>query len=549
MLVRNEKVIRHYLISAVLLTVIATSPAMATICQIGNQQLACTGTPPVCPQGQSACTSTSYLASGSASVSGTGIANKNGFKRIETQTPYLYFYGWSCTISSCTEKGAGGVAISGGDVSGAVNADQITGMNGNGENLDFYNGSALIGSITVSGCTFSGSVSAPNGLMSVSASTSGTVISFTGMDCTSGNCTVSNAGTITVSGAVQTCPLGSQYLCSDTGSGYVCSSNACFDETAGGKFSLGSQICAKDLNGDGSIDFDTEVKQCTAINAVMFCPIDAVDCSQSFICSLGTYNTARQRCEYPIAGPSCPKGMNYDSGNNICYATATAKSTCPYGSQYTCVTDPKTNIPQCSDLSCFSMSSQQTQQTTVDMKSYQDDGMKDQKTGKCTGQIYIFNGKPSECEPAGRDTNFFNCCNTDPGQLLFIKETCGDAQALTVRRVGKKQCHSLGTYCKKEWPLIGCVQKAKVYCCFTSELSRIIQEQGRAQLKTFNGWGTPKKPDCRGFTPEEFQHLDFSKIDLSEFINDLQTAAQSAIQDKMKTGVTNYYNRLKDTKQ
>nr|HEC1719610.1 mating pair stabilization protein [Campylobacter jejuni] len=35
------------------------------------------------------------------------------------------------------------------------------------------------------------------------------------------------------------------------------------------------------------------------------------------------------------------------------------------------------------------------------------------------------------------------------------------------------------------------------------------------------GWGSPKSPDYRGFTPEEFQKLDFSKIDLSEFIADI----------------------------
>ncbi|WP_229239094.1 hypothetical protein [Campylobacter volucris] len=33
--------------------------------------------------------------------------------------------------------------------------------------------------------------------------------------------------------------------------------------------------------------------------------------------------------------------------------------------------------------------------------------------------------------------------------------------------------------------------------------------------------GSPKSPDCRGFAPEEFQKLDFSEIDLSEFIADI----------------------------
>lgn len=33
--------------------------------------------------------------------------------------------------------------------------------------------------------------------------------------------------------------------------------------------------------------------------------------------------------------------------------------------------------------------------------------------------------------------------------------------------------------------------------------------------------GFSKSPDCRGFTPEEFQKLDFSEIYLSEFIADI----------------------------
>ncbi|ENU5879869.1 MULTISPECIES: hypothetical protein [Campylobacter] len=47
----------------------------------------------------------------------------------------------------------------------------------------------------------------------------------------------------------------------------------------------------------------------------------------------------------------------------------------------------------------------------------------------------------------------------------------------------------------------------------------MFNEQGRPQIK--RGWGSPKSPDYRGFTPEEFQKLDFSKIDLSEFIADI----------------------------
>jgi conjugal transfer mating pair stabilization protein TraN len=67
-------------------------------------------------------------------------------------------------------------------------------------------------------------------------------------------------------------------------------------------------------------------------------------------------------------------------------------------------------------------------------------------------------------------------------------------------------------------------------------MARIIQEQGRSQLQSFNGWGSVEAPDCRGFTVEEFSHLDFSKIDFSEYINATKTTMNNkmqVIQDKL----------------
>jgi hypothetical protein len=749
-----------------------TSPAMAMICMNGTQQLTCAGNPPVCPQGQVACSSSVYSVSGNASVTSTNVLNENGLKRVETTSSgSINFFGWECTGSRCTEVNAGSVTVAGGALSGSVSANQITSVNGNGENLDFYNGSTLAGSITISGSIITGSASASNGLLSVNAS--GTILTFTGMNCSGNNCSVSSAGTINIAGMSYSCPLGTQYPCGNTGSGYSCSNMPCIDDTGGGQFPPGAQVCAKDLNGDGTLE-QNEIQQCTLVNGGMFCPIDAVDCNQSNQCSLGTYNTSSQRCESPVSGYSCPtgytlsgsvcqaapqcgsgssynqnrkrceeavsshtcpsnytwdsgkglctaasqcsagsfnnltqrceqsasvsytcslsgssygtssactsacvqngtctlhimmplmycqcslwasptygdikpscpncsaachqggactatyscgtgwllsgtlcyqsatcssggsynstyglctangtpvcnsgytydsasnvcyqaatctnsgslntadnmceiagttqcpNGTTYDSANNVCYTSATVIYVCPYGSQYTCLPNPSTGNLQCSDLSCFTVASQQTQQNSANTTSYQNDGKVDPSTGKCLGQIYIFNGKPSQCRPPGISTLYFNCCDTNPGSLWFIQNRCGTQEAMTVQRVAKKQCHYIGDYCQEDWWLVGCVQRADVYCCFGSELGRIIQEQGRPQLIDFNatGWGTTGQPDCRGFTPEEFQHLDFSKIDLSEYINDMVVASQATIQNKMQTGIQNLKNNL-----
>ena len=111
-----------------------------------------------------------------------------------------------------------------------------------------------------------------------------------------------------------------------------------------------------------------------------------------------------------------------------------------------------------------------------------------------------------------------------------------------MRRLAKKreqlQTHYIGNFCSKELNLGFtkiCVQKSDSYCAFKSSLARIIQEQGREQLGI--SWGSAKSPECRGFTPEEFQKIDFSKIDLTEFVKDIQSSVQSSVIQNLGTYV------------
>ena len=104
-----------------------------------------------------------------------------------------------------------------------------------------------------------------------------------------------------------------------------------------------------------------------------------------------------------------------------------------------------------------------------------------------------------------------------------------------------KRTHFIGQYCLVKW-LAWCAQKAQMHCIFNSTLSRIIHEQGRPQLKRFGpdgGWGTPEQPNCEGFMVDEFQMLDFSRIDLSEFIALIQDRVianlSNAVADKSNT--------------
>ena len=103
------------------------------------------------------------------------------------------------------------------------------------------------------------------------------------------------------------------------------------------------------------------------------------------------------------------------------------------------------------------------------------------------------------------------------GSLIYNSiAACDQGDAETGAKLGFKLCHKVGTYCDKKWPSGNCMTKQEVHCCFNSILARLIHEQGREQLGI--GWGDPENPNCRGFTVEEISRLDFSAMDLSEYM-------------------------------
>ncbi|OPY70750.1 MAG: conjugal transfer mating pair stabilization protein TraN [Syntrophorhabdaceae bacterium PtaU1.Bin034] len=128
-------------------------------------------------------------------------------------------------------------------------------------------------------------------------------------------------------------------------------------------------------------------------------------------------------------------------------------------------------------------------------------------------------------------------------QEAFFAGSCNQEDVETAMLENSGMCHYLTTYCKKRWPLVGCVQEAKVFCCFNSKLARVVHEQGRPQLSAFSpAWFYGHSSgNCRGFTASEFQMLDFSKMDLSEYLGDMKIKAESAIRDTVTDKVQQYY--------
>lgn len=97
--------------------------------------------------------------------------------------------------------------------------------------------------------------------------------------------------------------------------------------------------------------------------------------------------------------------------------------------------------------------------------------------------------------------------------------SCDAEEGRLAMKEGARLCHSVGTYCSSCLSILGrcasCLTRSTSKCCFNSVLSRIVNEQGRAQIG--KGWGGAEHPDCSGFTVAQLQSLNFAAMDLTEF--------------------------------
>jgi conjugal transfer mating pair stabilization protein TraN len=120
--------------------------------------------------------------------------------------------------------------------------------------------------------------------------------------------------------------------------------------------------------------------------------------------------------------------------------------------------------------------------------------------------------------------------------------SCEDAEQVLAMKRDNRLCHRVGSYCSERLPIINtCIETTETYCCFNSRLSRIINEQGRAQLA--RGWGRARRPECTGFALEELQALDFSRMDLTEFYAEIATTLPNLgdLQQRAQQKVNGYF--------
>lgn len=329
-------------------------------------------------------------------------------------------------------------------------------------------------------------------------------------------------------------------------------------------------MCAADLNGNGDASDPGETASCTlAEDASWQCPLQAVTCTgdatAGYVCPLGT----SYACKAPATGgtPTCSPNACTDAAatpivdepviddpgvpadgemdttgaclGNIEIFSGRAMRCRPPGLKTTfsnCCKDKGKIVKDGMGSSISSIG------TKIAVAKGVLSGMKAAytafKAGANAGQAAT---SGANAIIAGIDPTSIAISLAINFMMDFLLSGC-DQQDMEVGMLrGSGMCHEVGTYCSSK--ILGiCIQKSKGHCCFNTKLGRIIQEQGRPQLKSFNavGWGTPKAPYCRGFSPEEFQALDFSKMDLSEYYSEIEARAQTDIQVDMKDKIDAY---------
>ncbi|PKG97009.1 hypothetical protein CXF95_22130 [Paraglaciecola sp. MB-3u-78] len=112
----------------------------------------------------------------------------------------------------------------------------------------------------------------------------------------------------------------------------------------------------------------------------------------------------------------------------------------------------------------------------------------------------------------------------------YLENACPPEGVVTAIKKKANQCVLLGQICTTSF-LGSCVQEREVHCCFNSLMATLVQVGGRAQLGM--DFGTAETPNCRGFTPEEFQSIDFSKIDLTAYYAEIETRAQGDVENEI----------------
>lgn len=153
--------------------------------------------------------------------------------------------------------------------------------------------------------------------------------------------------------------------------------------------------------------------------------------------------------------------------------------------------------------------------------------------------VSLFEGKARHCTK--KVVGYSNCCKVGVGKGWgkTIGAHCSKDEKLLYDLRSKNLCVYVGKQSKGRF-------KKTVkhrYCCFANLLEKIVQEQGRRQIG--RSFGNGYSADCSGLTINDIQRIDFSRIDFSEFIEDVKK--QFAVGDRNLPNTDDVKARFKDS--
>ncbi len=332
---------------------------------------------------------------------------------------------------------------------------------------------------------------------------------------------------------LNTCPLGAQYPCMDNQGTMQCSPNQCFIAGAAGT-EQNTTMDESMLQNDGQRDQDGNcLDQLYIFNG------KASRCRPSGY-TVGYTNNC---CKSDKVG-SDDMGSNISTVSNGIQTAYELGQVAYYGNALAAGTAEITSVSTTASGAISSMTVVTASGSTATLSGASATGAYGAMASGATGAEAVTAGITEYVGALLNPTTIVVAVVVMVVMRLLYGSGCDQADIQTGMQAAATDCHYVGDYCEKKWVAVGCVQKAKSYCCFNTKMARIIHEQGRPQLVSFGadgGWGTPGAPECRGFTPDEFQSLDFSRIDLSEYFEDIQKdlgtkiqGAQTSIQNKVK---------------
>ena len=297
------------------------------------------------------------------------------------------------------------------------------------------------------------------------------------------------------------------------------------------------------------------------------------------------------------ANNSCPTGFYYSSG--ACYengggaltfsgvpttstttTTQTTSATCPSGTtlvnnecvSYSCPLGGSTQCIEPSGSSTYYCSPDTCQYLTYNNGTISISGSTTTSgslpqappnngtvtSAGCQGSIYIFSGTAVSCRSGGLQTAYHDCCNA--GTYLFGAVQCNSTEKVTAQSLTYDQQYGnsvypnanytgglegediyVGSYCSDSF-LGMCLETMDVFCQFPGLLASTIQQQGRAQLGI--GWGSAQSPDCSGFTPNQFQELNFGNMNLSNYTNVLEQTTINGLSGTVNGNISNIENSI-----